>query len=163
MVASLQATFLDFFPNNSFAFFFLEDRYQRQYQADYSFGRILGFFALLAILVACLGLFGLVSYAAVIRAKEIGIRKILGASPHNLFLLLTRDFSLLLLLGFAIAVPLAYYGIRKWLSGFVYHIEIQWWVFALAGLVVLLIAFVSVGYRAIKAATANPVESLRYE
>lgn len=163
LVSSIQTTFQDFFPNNSFDFFFLEDRYKMQYQADYSFGRVLGFFSILAIIVACMGLFGLVSYAAVIRSKEIGIRKILGASLGNLFLLLTKDFSILLLVGLGIAIPLAYYGIQKWLSGFVYHIEIQWWVFALAGLVVLFIAFLSVAYRALKAANVNPVESLRYE
>lgn len=163
LVASIQTTFQDFFPNNSFDFFFLEDRYRMQYQADYSFAKVLGFFSLLAIIVACLGLFGLVSYAAVIRSKEIGIRKILGASMSNLFLLLTKDFSILLLVGLGIAIPLTYYGIQKWLSGFAYHVDIQWWVFALAGLMVLLIAFISVAYRALKAATVNPVESLRYE
>lgn len=163
LVANIQSTFSQFFPNNTFDYFFLEDRFQMEYQADYSFGRILGFFSLLAILVACLGLFGLVSYAAVIRAKEIGVRKILGASMSDLFLLLTKDFSFLLLIGLVIAVPLAYYGIKKWLTGFAYHIQIQWWVFVLAGLMVLLIAFVSIAYRALKAAAVNPVDSLRYE
>lgn len=151
------------FPGNAFRHFYLDERYDRQYMADYSFGKILAFFTFLAIAVACLGLFGLISYASLLRAKELGVRKILGASPTNLFVLLTKDFAILIGIAFVIAIPVALFSMRRWLENFAYHVDIQWWVFVLAGLATILIALISVGYQSAKAALENPVEALKYE
>lgn len=160
-IAKVGEVYASFFPNNAFDYFFLDDRYNRQYQADFSFGKLLAFLAALAILIACLGLFGLISFAAVLRAKEIGVRKVLGASVMQLFALLTKDFARLLGISLLIAIPITYYSIQQWLNGFVYRIEVHWSVFILASLVVLVIALASVGFRSYLAASRNPVESLR--
>jgi putative ABC transport system permease protein len=117
----------------------------------------------MAIIIACLGLFGLISFAAEQRTKEIGIRKVLGASVANLVSLLSRDFLKLVAMANVIAWPVAWFAMNKWLENFAYRIDIGWWVFVLAGGLALLIALVTVSTQAIKAALANPVESLRYE
>jgi putative ABC transport system permease protein len=117
----------------------------------------------MAIIIACLGLFGLISFAAEQRTKEIGIRKVLGASVANLVSLLSRDFLKLVAMANVIAWPVAWFAMNKWLENFAYRIDINWWVFALAGGLALVIALATVSTQAIKAALANPVESLRYE
>lgn len=162
-IAQLQSVYQGMFPNNAFDYFFLADEYQSQYSADSNFGKILGFFSIIALGIACLGLFGLISFAAILRSKELGIRKILGASVNHLMMLLTKDFALLLLIALVLAVPITSYGINQWLSGFAYHIHIQWWVFLLAGLAVAIIGAAAVGYRSFRAATLNPVDTLRQE
>jgi putative ABC transport system permease protein len=120
-------------------------------------------FSLLAVLVACLGLFGLAAFAAEQRTKEIGIRKVLGASMSGLVGLLSKDFMKLVLIANIIAWPVAWYAMNKWLEEFAYRINIAWWIFALAGTLALLIALLTVSYQAIRAAVANPVKSLRHE
>ncbi len=162
-LAHAQASYEKIFPGNAFQHFYMEELYDEQYMSEYSFGKILGFFTFLAIVIACLGLFGLLSYAALIRTKELGVRKILGASTPSLFMLLIRDFARLLGIAFIISVPLAIYSMQQWLSRFEYHIDIQWWIFILAGLFTLLMALISVGFQSAKAASRNPVEALRYE
>jgi putative ABC transport system permease protein len=133
------------------------------YNRDERLGRIFGISAGLAILIACVGLFGLAAFMAEQRTKEIGVRKVLGASISSLVVLLSKDFTRFVLLGLLAATPLAYFAMEKWLQNFAYRIDIGWWVFALAGGLALLIALATVSTQAIKAALANPVESLRYE
>ena len=121
------------------------------------------FFAGIAILVSCLGLFGLAAYTAEQRTKEIGVRKVLGASVGNIVALLSKDFLKLVLVGIFIASPLAWYLMNGWLQGFAYKISIEWWVFALAGLLAVGIALLTVSFQSVKAALTNPVKSLRTE
>ena len=117
----------------------------------------------MAVFIACLGLLGLISFAAESRTKEIGIRKVLGASVKDIVLLLSQEFIWLLCLAILIAWPVAWYMINRWLENFAYRIEIGWMTFLLGGVIALVIAALTVSYQAVKAATANPVESLRYE
>jgi putative ABC transport system permease protein len=124
---------------------------------------IFKYFSFLSILLACLGLFGLVSLSAEQRTKEIGIRKVLGASISSVVKLLSKEFLILVCISNIVSWPIAYYFMNKWLEDFAYRIEIRWWMFALAGGIALLIALATVSFQAIKAATANTVESLRYE
>lgn len=162
-LALIQKTYLEFFPGNVFKYAFVEDNFQKLYLADMRFGNILGFFTLLTILIACLGLFGLASYTTMLRTKEIGIRKVLGASVAGITSLLARDFLKLVLLAILIASPLAWYCMQKWLTDFAYHIEMKWWMFVMSGIGALGIAFVTVGFQSMKAALANPVQSLKSE
>ncbi|MCI0696539.1 ABC transporter permease [candidate division KSB1 bacterium] len=150
-------------PTRAFEYFFVDESFDRLYRADENSARIVGYAALLAILIACLGLFGLSSFTVVQRTKEIGVRKVLGASVASLFALLSKDFVKLVLIANVVAWPVAYFAMNKWLQDFAYRIDIGWWVFALAGGMALLIALLTVSTQAIKAALANPVEALRYE
>jgi len=146
-----------------FAFSFLDDEFNQLYHDEQRTGKVFTAFAMLAICIACLGLFGLASYAAEQRTKEIGIRKVLGASVQGLVGLLSKDFIRLVFVAIVIASPLAWWVMNKWLEDFAYRIEISWWVFALAGAAAVMIALLTVSYQAIKAALANPVKSLRNE
>ncbi|MEO1260967.1 MAG: ABC transporter permease [Bacteroidota bacterium] len=162
-IAQVQATYENFFPGNSFDYNFVNDDFQRLYAADQRFGNILSFFTLLTILVACLGLFGLASYTTFLRTKEIGVRKVLGASSASIVALLSKDFLKLVFVSLVIAAPLAWYVMQIWLQEFAYRIDIAWWVFALAGAVAILVAFFTVSFQSVKAALANPVDSLKTE
>ena len=142
---------------------FMDDYFQKTYAAEQRTGLIMGIFAGLTIFVACLGLFGLAAFTAERRTKEIGVRKVMGASVASITGLLAKDFLKLVAVAIIIAAPLAYYFMQKWLSDFAYRIDIQWWMFAVAGVVAVLIAFLTVGSQAVKAALANPVKSLRSE
>ena len=146
-----------------FDYAFLDERFNQTYQSEQKIGRILGIFAGLTIFVACLGLFGLATFTAEQRRKEIGIRKVLGASVTNIVSLLSQDFLKLVLLANLLAWPLAGWVMHRWLQDFAYRIDLGWWVFALAGVSALLIALLTVGFQALKAALANPVKSLRSE
>lgn len=146
-----------------FLFSFLDDDFNQLYHAEQRTGKIFIAFSTLAIFIACLGLFGLASYAAEQRTKEIGIRKILGASVNGIIRLLSKDFIRLVFVSIVIATPLAWWAMNKWLEDFAYKMEIQWWVFAIAGLAAITIALLTVSFQAIKAAVANPVKSLRSE
>jgi len=150
-------------PNSLFSYEFLDDRLNALYRSEDNMGKVFQFFSVLAILIACLGLLGLSAYTIESRTKEIGIRKVLGATVSGIVTLVSSKFFLLILTGFAIAVPLTWYVMNKWLTNFAYQIELQWWVFALTGLIVIAIAVIAVGFYTIKAAVANPVKSLRYE
>jgi len=152
-----------FAPSYPLDYYFLDDDFARLHQADQQLGRVFQAFAWLAIGIACLGLFGLAAFTAERRTKEIGVRKVLGATVTNVVTLLSKDFVKLVLLANLIAWPLAWYAMNKWLQSFAFRVEIQWWVFALAGSLALLIALLTVSAQAIKAALANPVEALRYE
>jgi putative ABC transport system permease protein len=152
-----------FAPSYPLDYYFLDDDFARLHQADQQLGRVFQAFALLAIGIACLGLFGLAAFTAERRTKEIGVRKVLGATVTNVVTLLSKDFVKLVLLANLIAWPLAWYAMNKWLQSFAFRVEMEWWVFALAGGLALLIALLTVSTQAIKAALANPVEALRYE
>ncbi len=151
------------YPDHEFSTHFFDEEVDKLYQSEGRMGNIFGYFSILAIFIACLGLFGLVSFVAENMTKEIGIRKVLGASVANVMLTLTKDFVLWTVVANIIAWPIAYFVMNKWLHGFAYRIEIRWWVFASSGGSALVVVLLTVCYQAIKAATANPVESLRYE
>jgi len=151
------------FPENPFDYFFLDTFFQRQYQTDRQFGQVFGFFALLAIFVASLGLFGLASFTASQRTKEIGIRKVLGSSVPNIFLLLSKDFLKLVIIANVIAIPLVVYFMDKWLHTFAFRINIGYWIFVVSAVLTIFIALITVSFQSIRAAMANPVKSLRYE
>jgi putative ABC transport system permease protein len=150
-------------PDQLFDYFFLDESFDLQYRAEEKLGLIFSNFAMLAILVACLGLFGLASFTAEQRTKEIGIRKALGATVSSIVILLIKEFTKWVLLANIIAWPIAYVAMNHWLQNFAYRIKIGLGTFILAGVLALVIALVTVGYQAIKAARANPVEALRYE
>ena len=145
------------------AYSFLEENFNATYRAEQKTGRILGLFAGLTIFVACLGLFGLATFTAEQRTKEIGVRKVLGASVGSIVALLSRDFLKLVVVAIVIASPIAWYGMNEWLQDFAYKIDISWWVFALAGVLAVMIALLTVSFQSVRAALANPVESLRSE
>lgn len=150
-------------PTQPFSYKFLDDSFAKMYESEQRIGSIAMVFALLAILVSSLGLFGLASFMAEQRTKEIGIRKVLGASAGNIVGLLSKDFIKLVLIALVVATPLAIWGVNQWLQDFAYRIHVGWWVFVVAGLSAVLIAVLSVSYQAIRAALSNPVESLRSE
>ncbi len=162
-IASVQKIWNKFFPADPFNYYFLDDLFDQQYKADQSFGKIFGLFAFLAIIIACFGLLGLSAYNVLQRTKEIGIRKVLGASVQNVLYILSKDFITLVLIAFVIAVPVTWFIMHNWLQDFAYRINIQIWVFAIAGVLAILIALLTIGIQALKAAVANPVKSLRTE
>ena len=159
----VKAEWKKFFPGNTFEYFFLDDHFDEQYKADQRFGQVFTLFTSLAILVACLGLFGLASFTTLQRTKEIGIRKVLGASVTNILRLLFREFAVLLLIAFVIAVPIAWFTTSNWLQGYAFRIGLQWTFFVLPFFVIVAIALITVSFQSIKAAIANPVKSLRTE
>ena len=159
----LEKLYKQYFPGNPFEFFFVDQNYNKQYKAEQQYGLIFTIASLLAIFIACLGLFGLASFTVEQRIKEIGIRKVLGASVFQINKLVSQDFLILVTISILIATPLSWYAMNQWLQGFPYRTEITWWIFGIAGLVAVIIALVTVSSQAIKAAVSNPVESLRSE
>ncbi|MBS1664001.1 MAG: ABC transporter permease [Bacteroidetes bacterium] len=151
------------FPGEPFQYFFLDNYFNRQYAENERFGAVFGLFAALAIFIACLGLLGLSAYNVLQRTKEIGIRKVLGASVQHLLLILSRDFLLLVILALVIAIPLTWWIMNSWLQTFAYRIHIGWWIFAIAGVLAFATAMLTVGLQALKASLANPVKNLRTE
>lgn len=162
-LAYVKQTWEKFNPDFPFDYRFLDEDYGRLYEAEIREGNLYMVFAGLAILIACLGLFGLATFAAHQRTKEIGVRKVLGASVSGITGLLARDFLQLVVVAIVVASPVAYWLMRRWLADFAYRVEIQWWIFALAGLLAIAVAFLTVSYQSIRAALMNPVESLRSE
>jgi putative ABC transport system permease protein len=162
-VAFIRSVWHENFPDHPFEYQFLDDHFAEVYRADSQVGRIVGALAVLAIIISCLGLFGLASYSAERRTKEIGIRKVLGATVNGIVSLLSKDFLKLVLISNLIAWPLAWLTLHKWLQDFAYRVNISWWVFIIAGLASLLIAQLTVSFQAIRAAIMNPVKSLRTE
>lgn len=162
-LASAEAAFKEFSPNKPFQYEFLDQNYEKMYRGETTTGKLADLFALIAIIISCLGLLGLAAFTAEQRTKEIGIRKVLGASVGHLLLLLNREFGRLILLAFIIAVPTAWYLLNKWLEQFAYHVNIGWSAIALSGGIILLAAILTVSFHSIRTATSNPVDSLRYE
>ena len=142
---------------------FLDEKIDRQYEREARLQTIFGFFSTLAIVIACLGVFGLAAFMAERRTKEIGIRKVLGATAASIVVLLSKDLVRLVAVAFVVASPLVYLVMRRWLEGFAYRIEFGVGVLVLVGVLALLIALLTVSYHSVKASQANPVESLRYE
>jgi putative ABC transport system permease protein len=163
LIASMKTKWDQFNTGEPFTFTFMDDLYNKTYAAEQNTGTILNIFALLTILVACLGLFGLATYTAEQRTKEIGIRKVLGASVTSVTKMLSKDFIKLVFIACLIAFPLSWWAMNKWLQSFAYRIHISWWIFLAAGIISILIAMITVSFQAIKAAVANPVKSLRSE
>jgi putative ABC transport system permease protein len=150
-------------PDRPFSYFFLDEFFDRQYRSEDRFGKLFLYFAGLAVFISCLGLMGLASYSTLQRTKEIGVRKVIGASASGIVLLLSKDFLQLVGWAFLIAAPLSWFFINGWLQGFAYRIHAYWWIFAVAGLTAFLIALLTVSFQAIRAALANPIKSLRTE
>ncbi len=162
-LASIERTWKQFAPDAPMEYTFLDEDFARLFEAEVRLGQMSGFFAAVAILIACLGLFGLSAFMAEQRTKEIGIRKVLGASARDIVQLLSKNFLWLLLLGNLVAWPIGYLVMHRWLEDFAYRIDIGVGVFLVTGLVVLVLVLISVGGQALRASLANPVESLRYE
>ncbi|TSD66896.1 FtsX-like permease family protein [Inquilinus sp. KBS0705] len=162
-IAGVEAKWKELIPNRPFSYFFLDEFFDRQYRSEERFGKLFFNFSILAIAISCLGLLGLASYSTYQRTREIGIRKVLGASTPGIVNMLSVDFMKLVAISFIIATPVAWYFMYKWLQDFAYRIDIQWWVFLLAGVMAMVVALVTISFQAIKAALSNPVKSLRSE
>ena len=162
-VNTMESIWKQFAPGQPFNYSFLDQEFDSMYRSEQRIGKIFIIFASLAILIACLGLFGLATYAAEQRTKEIGIRKVLGANVKDIVAMLSKDFIRLVLIAIVFAVPIAWYGMSNWLKDFAFRIEISWWVFVIAGVLALLIALLTISYQAVRAALMNPVKSLKTE
>jgi putative ABC transport system permease protein len=162
-LAAVEAKWKQILPSRPFSYFFLDEFFDRQYRSEQHFGQLFLNFAVLAIFISCLGLMGLAAYSIVQRTKEIGVRKVVGASVGNIVYLLSREFLVLVGWAFLVAAPLSWFFVNGWLSGFAYRISSYWWIFVLAGVTALAIALATVSWQAIKAALVNPVRSLRAE
>jgi putative ABC transport system permease protein len=162
-IAAVEQVYTKLDPNNPIKYGFVDQDLDAQYRAEHLTGSIVLDFSILAILISCLGLFGLVTFSAETRRKEIGIRKVLGASVAGITALLARDFLKLVVIAIVIASPVAYYFMQRWLSDFAYRIEMEWWMFAGAGILAVVIALLTVGFQSVRAALANPTNSLKNE
>ena len=163
VIKSIETSWRKLNPNEPFEYSFLDEDFQKNYIAESRLSSIVAYFTLIAILISCLGLFGLATFSAEQRIKEIGVRKVLGASVTGIVTLLSKDFLKLVAIAIVIATPLAWYVMHQWLQDFAYRISLSWWVFLLAGVIAVIIAFLTISFQAIRAANANPVKSLRTE
>jgi putative ABC transport system permease protein len=150
-------------PDRIFEYQFLDDEFEKLYEKDQRTALMFNIFSVVAILISCMGLFALAAFTAERRTKEIGVRKVLGASISGIIGLLSKDFVVMVGIGIAIASPLAWYVMQQWLQNFAYRIDIQWWFFVVAGLIAMSIALITVSIQAIRAALVNPVKSLKSE
>ncbi|MCF0061022.1 ABC transporter permease [Dyadobacter chenwenxiniae] len=162
-IAGIQSVWNNIVPEQDFKYSFLDDHFATLYKADSQVSEIVGILAGLAIFVSCLGLFGLASYSAERRVKEIGVRKVMGASVAGIVALLSKDFLKLVVASILIATPVAWWAVSTWLKDFAYRIDIEWWIFALAGALSVVVALLTISFQSIKAALTNPVKSLRSE
>ena len=150
-------------PNDPIELSFLEDDLNKLYSSEETTEKLIGYSSLIAIIISCLGLFGLSFYGLQKRIKEIGIRKVNGAAVSEILIMLNKDFVVWVAIAFVIAVPVAWYAMNSWLQKFAYKTELSWWIFALAGIMALLIALITVSFQTFKVARRNPIEALRYE
>jgi putative ABC transport system permease protein len=162
-ISKITTVYKRYFPSVPFNYSFVDEDYSRKFMNEERIGKLAGFFATLAIFISCLGLFGMASFMAEQRIKEIGLRKVLGASVVNLWGLLSKDFIALVIISLFISTPVAYYFMNNWLQNFQYHSDMSWWVFAAAGAGAIVITLLTVSYQSIKAALSNPVKALRSE
>jgi putative ABC transport system permease protein len=162
-INKIESKWKSFITAEPFDYNFLDSQFDAQYRAETRLGSLFSLFAGLSIFIACIGLFGLCAYVAERRTKEIGIRKVLGASVPNVVMLISRDFLILTLLAVVLAFPVAWWMMHKWLEDFAYRISLGWIVFAIAGILTIGIAFLTISYQAIRAALMNPVKNLRTE
>jgi putative ABC transport system permease protein len=162
-IAGIGSTWKKIMPNRPFSYYFEDEFFNRQYQDEDRFGRLFVDFSILAILISCLGLLGLASYSTLQRTREIGIRKVLGASVTGIVKLLSGEFLLLVGLALVIAVPLCGFFMNRWLADYYYRIAFPWWLLGLAGGLAIVIAFLTIGFQTIRASLANPVKALKTE
>jgi len=162
-IASVQEIWNDLYPAYVYQFTYLDDDVAQLYASDQQLGTMFGVFAALAIIIACLGLFGLASFSAEQRTKEIGIRKALGASINSVVIMLSREFAIYVLIAFVIAAPFAFFAMQKWLDTFVYRIDFSFWTLLVVGLLALVVSLATVSFQTVRAATANPVDALHHE
>ena len=162
-LAKIEATFKQYDPSSPFSYLFTDDDYAKKFSDEERIGTLAGFFTILAIFISCMGLFGMASFMAEQRTKEIGVRKVLGATVLGLWQLMSREFIVLIIISLLIATPTAYYFMHGWLKGYKYHSELSWWIFILTGVGTIVITLLTVSYQSIKAALANPIRSLRSE
>jgi ABC-type antimicrobial peptide transport system permease subunit len=162
-LSKIEATFKKYSPEQPFDYTFVDNQYARKFGNEERIGKLASFFAILAIFISCLGLFGMASFMAEQRIKEIGIRKVMGASVFNLWQMLSKDFVVLVLISLLIAIPMAYYFMHNWLQNYQYHSDISWWIFAVTAIGILVITLLTVSFQSIKAALMNPVKSLKAE
>ena len=159
----VEQTFKKYNPAYPFEYTFVDEEYGKKFGNEDRIGKLVSIFSALAIFISCLGLFGLASFVAEQRTKEIGVRKVMGASVYSLWSMLSRDFIVLVIISILLATPVTYYFMDDWLVKYQYHTTINWWVFAASGIGALIITLLTVSYQSIKAALANPVKSLRTE
>jgi ABC-type antimicrobial peptide transport system permease subunit len=162
-LSQIEEIFKKYNPAQPFEYKFVDEAYARKFGNEERIGKLATFFAILAIFISCLGLFGLASFVAEQRTKEIGVRKVLGASVTNLWALLSKDFVYLVLISLLIASPIAYYFMSNWVQKYTYRTDISWWVFVVTAIGALVITLLTVSFQAIKAAVVNPVKSLKTE
>jgi ABC-type antimicrobial peptide transport system permease subunit len=162
-LARVENVFRSVLPAVPFDFKFVDDEYEKKFVGEVHVGKLTSLFSVLAIFISCLGLYGLTSFVAQQRVKEIGIRKVLGATAFNLWKMLSKDFIQLVLISIVISIPTAYYIVDTWLNSFQYRTEIAWWIFATAGASAMIITLITVSYRTIMVVLANPVKCLRSE
>jgi len=162
-IGLLQATWQKYLPDTPFDFSFLDDKFRQLYYSEQQQGSLFAIFSCIAIFIACLGLFALSAFTIVQRVKEIGVRKVLGASVQQIVIDLSKDFLRLVLISAVIAIPVAGWAMHEWLADFAFHTDLSWWIFAGAGIAALIIAFITISFQSVKAALANPVKSLRSE
>ena len=162
-IAQIETIWKDLYSDSDFEYSFMDDTVKEFYESEQKTATLLQWATVLAILISCLGLLGLVMHTTERRTKEIGVRKILGASILQLNLLLSKDFLKLVLIAFVIAAPIAWYGLSYWLEGFAYKTNVSWWIFALSGLAMILLAVVIMSIKTMAAANTNPIKSLRTE
>jgi len=162
-IAAAQILFKQYNGEFPFSYTFLDDKFNDLYKGEQQEGILFNYFAGIAILISCLGLLGLAAFTAQVRTREIGVRKVLGASVNGIVGLLAKDFIKLVLIAIVVATPIAWYAMNKWLQEFAYRVNLQWWVFVVAGVIAILIAFITISFQSIKAALTNPVKSLRSE
>jgi ABC-type antimicrobial peptide transport system permease subunit len=162
-LAKIEKVFKEYNPQYPFEYVFADDAYARKFDDTQRTGKLASLFAGLTIFISCLGLFALAAYSAENRTKEIGVRKVLGASVLNITSLMSKDFLKLVIISFAVASPIAWFAMQKWLDGYTYRINMEWWIFAAAGLLSIFIALATIIFHVLRAAIANPVKSLRTE
>jgi putative ABC transport system permease protein len=151
------------YPGYPFEYFMQQSKYQEMYASEVNMSRLFVYFTILAIFIAALGLFGLSSFTAEQRTREIGIRKVLGSSVSEILVLLSKEFSRLVIIAMVIAVPVSWFGMDKWLQSFAFQTNISWWIFIVSGVLAILIAYLTIIFQALRASRTNPVEALKYE
>jgi ABC-type antimicrobial peptide transport system permease subunit len=162
-IAAVENIWKRYNADYNFDYTFLDDQFDDLYKSDIHVGQLFNSFAIITILISCLGLFGLVTFTAESKVKEIGVRKVLGAGVPHIVALLSKEFLLLVLMAAGIAFPMAWYGLHNFLQSYAYRTNLSWWVFVLAGLLTLVIAMITISFKCVQAALANPVKSLRTE
>jgi putative ABC transport system permease protein len=162
-IGQVRGVYENVFAKSPFEYYFLDQEFDKLYQSDLRISRAVSYLTIISIIIACMGIFGLSSYLAIQRTKEIGIRKVMGSSVNQIIYILTFDVVRWVLVSFLIAAPLTYYFLKQWLDNFAYKTSLSWWIFALGAITVMVIALFTVIFQSVKAALKNPTESLRYE